>query len=206
MGYLLFNHGRTEEAVSQYDAFLTLDTSPINRLLTAGGTVDATKSLVLTSFFLDDQGQNNADVMRRPGRICRGSDVMAKRTGTESGNVFGKLQPRSDGRLRTGFLSAYFRDHTIERLNLGRIQDLDRTKFAVTALSASGRNDAVSAQFRAAADRYRQIPRDIAAARATIADQDLDILIFADSNFPRLILFSAPLLRSVIFGKIRWFE
>jgi len=118
VGYLLFNHGRTEEAVSQYDAFLTLDTSPINRLLTAGGTVDATKSLVLTSFFLDDQGQNNADVMRRPGRICRGSDVMAKRTGTESGNVFGKLQPRSDGRLRTGFLSAYFRDHTIERLNL----------------------------------------------------------------------------------------
>jgi protein O-GlcNAc transferase len=44
----------------------------------------------------------------------------------------------------------------------------------------------VSAQFRAAADRYRQIPRDVAAARATIADQDLDILIFADVGMDSL--------------------
>ena len=216
LGYLLFNHGRTEEAVAQYDALLKLDASPINRLLAAsvlpvvydsktdvatwrqrllsgldgiiadGGTVDATKSLVPTSFFLAYQGQNDADVMQRLGRICRGSNLVAERTGTESGKVSGQLQPRSDGRLRIGFLSAYFRDHTIGRLNLGRIQHLDRTKFEVTVLSASGRNDAVSAQFRAAADRYRQIPRDVAAARATIADQDLDVLIFADVGMDSL--------------------
>lgn len=216
LGYLLFNHGRTEEAVAQYDALLKLEASPINRLLAAsvlpvvydskadvatwqqrlikgldgiiadGGTVDATKSLVPTSFFLAYQGQNDADVMRRLGRICRGSDLVAERTGKESGKNSGKLQPRSDGRLRVGFLSAYFRDHTIGRLNLGRIRHLDRTKFEVTVLSASGRNDAVAAQFRAAADRYRQIPRDVAAARATIADQDLDVLIFADVGMDSL--------------------
>ena len=216
LGYLLFNHGRTDEAVTQYDALLKLDASPINRLLAAsvlpvvydstsdvgiwrqrlingldgiiadGGTVDATKSLVPTSFFLAYQGQNDADVMRRLGRICRGSDLVAERTGKESGKASGKLQPRSDGRLRVGFLSAYFRDHTIGRLNLGRIQHLDRTKFEVTVLSASGRNDAVSAQFRSAADRYRQIPRDVAAARAAIADQDLDVLIFADVGMDSL--------------------
>jgi tetratricopeptide (TPR) repeat protein len=28
LGYLLFNHGRTEEAVKQYDALLKLDASP----------------------------------------------------------------------------------------------------------------------------------------------------------------------------------
>lgn len=216
LGYLLFNHGRTEEAVAQYDALLILDASPINRLLAAcllpvvydstsdvatwrqrlingldgiiadGGTVDATKSLVPTSFFLAYQGQNDADVMRRLGRICCGSDLVAERTGKESGRISGQLQPRSDGRLRIGFLSAYFRDHTIGRLNLGRIQYLDRMKFEVTVLSASGRNDAVSAQFRAAADRYRQLPRDVAAARATIADQDLDVLIFADVGMDSL--------------------
>ena len=216
LGYLLFNHGRTAEAVAQYDALLTLDASPINRLLAASvlpvvydsktdiatwrqrlingldgiiadsGTVDATKSLVPTSFFLAYQGQNDADVMRRLGRICRGSDLVAERTGAASGKVIGKLQPRSDGRLRIGFLSAYFRDHTIGRLNLGRIQHLDRKMFEVTVLSASGRNDAVSAQFRAAADRYRRIPRDVEAARATIADQDLDVLIFADVGMDSL--------------------
>ena len=73
-----------------------------------------------------------------------------------------------------------------QRLNLGRIQHLDRTKFEVTILSASGRNDAVSAQFRATANRYRQIPRDVAAARAAIADQDLDVLIFADVGMDSL--------------------
>ena len=216
LGYLLFNHGRTEEAVAQYDALLKLDASPINRLLAASvlpvvydsktdvatwrqrlirgldgiiadeGTVDASKSLVPTSFFLAYQGQNDADVMRRLGRICRGSDLVAERTGKASATIPGKLQPRSDGRLRIGFLSAYFRDHTIGRLNLGRIQHLDRTKFEVTVLSVSGRDDAVSAQFRAAADRYRQIPRDVAAARATIADQDLDVLIFADVGMDSL--------------------
>lgn len=206
LGYLLFNHGRTEEAVAQYDALLKLDASPINRLLAAGvlpvvydsldevrswrhrlierldeiiadgGTVDATQSLVPTSFFLAYHGQNDAEVMQRLARIFRGSELVSPRV----------LRPRSDGRLRIGFLSAYFRDHTIGRLNLGRIRHLDRTKFEVTVISVSGKNDAVAAQFRAAADRYRQIPRDVAAARATIADQDLDVLIFADVGMDSL--------------------
>jgi len=208
LGYLLFNHGRTEEAVAQYNALVKLNASPINRLLAAsvlpvvydskasveiwrrkltdgldgiiadGGTVDATESLVPTSFFLAYQGLNDADVMRRLGRICVGSELSVAGSG--------KLKPRSDGRLRIGFLSAYFRDHTIGRLNLGRIQHLDRTRFEVTVLSATGREDSVAAQFRAAADRYRQIPRDVKAARAAIADQDLDVLIFADVGMDSL--------------------
>ena len=208
LGYLLFNHGRTEEAVAQYDALVKLNASPINRLLAAsvlpvvyeskaavgvwrrrlidgldaliadGGTVDATESLVPTSFFLAYQGLNDADVMRRLGKICPGSELVTAK--------FGKLKQRSDGRLRIGFLSAYFRDHTIGRLNLGRIQHLNRTRFEVTVLSATGREDSVTTQFRAAADRYRQIPRDVKAARAAIADQDLDVLIFADVGMDSL--------------------
>lgn len=208
LGYLLFNHGRTEEAVAQYDALVKLSASPINRLLAAsllpvvyeskeavdvwrrrlidgldgliadGATVDATESLVPTSFFLAYQGLNDADVMRRLGRICSGSELVTAQ--------FGKLKQRSDGRLRIGFLSAYFHDHTIGRLNLGRIQHLNRTRFEVTVLSATSREDSVSTQFRAAADRYRQIPRDVKAARTAIADQDLDVLIFADVGMDSL--------------------
>jgi len=208
LGYLLFNHGRTEEAVAQYDALVKLNASPINRLLAAsvlpvvyeskasvevwrrrltegldaliadGRTIDATESLVPTSFFLAYQGMNDTDVMRRLGKVCLGSELVASQSG--------KRKPRSDGRLRIGFLSAYFRDHTIGRLNLGRIQHLDRTRFEVTVLSATGREDSVAAQFRVAADRYCQIPRDVKAARALIADQDLDILIFADVGMDSL--------------------
>ncbi len=102
LGYLLFNHGRTEDAVALYDALLRRDPSPLNRLLAASvlpvvydsakdvaawrqrltdrldaliaddATVDATQSLVPTSFFLAYHGQNDAELLRRLGRICRG--------------------------------------------------------------------------------------------------------------------------------------
>ena len=208
LGYLLFNHGRTEEAIEHYDRLLAGDPSPLNRLLAASvlpvvydsamdvatwrrrltdrldaliaddATVDATKSLVPTSFFLAYHGQNDLDVMQRLGQICRGSELVTRRKEP--------LRPRSDGRLRVGFLSAYFRDHTIGRLNLGRIKHLDRTKFEVTVLSASSREDSVAAQFRAVADRNCPLPRNVEAARAAIADQDLDVLIFTDVGMDSL--------------------
>ena len=124
------------------------------------------------------QGQNDLDVMQRLGRICRGSELVTRRKEP--------LRPRSDGRLRVGFLSAYFRDHTIGRLNLGRIKHLDRTKFEVTVLSAASREDSVAAQFRAVADRNCPLPRNVEAARAAIADQDLDVLIFTDVGMDSL--------------------
>ena len=209
LGHLLFNHGLTTEAVEQFEALLKADPSAINRLLSAvvlpvvydsaeavaqwrrrligcldvliadGASIDTQNALVPTSFFLAYQGQNDAPVMRRLGQICQGSEsVPAARNG--------RLTPRSDGRLRVGFLSAYFRDHTIGRLNLGRIQHLDRQKFEVTVLSASSRRDAVSEQFRAAADRFVELPHDVATARHRVIDQDLDVLIFADVGMDAL--------------------
>lgn len=208
LGYLLFNHGRTEEAAEQFDCLLESDSSPLNRLLAAGvlpvvydsaddvvawrqrmisrldaliadgATVDTTDSLVPTTFFLAYQGQNDADMMRRLGHICTGPKLVSRATGP--------LKPRSDGRLRIGFLSAYFRDHTIGRLNLGRIQQLDRRRFEVTVLSASSRTDNVVDEFRSAADRYCVLPRRVADARRIVADQDLDVLIFADVGMDSL--------------------
>lgn len=209
LGYLLFNHGLTTEAVQQFEALVSAEPSAINRLLSAvvlpvvydsaeavaqwrrrligcldaliadGASIDTQNALVPTSFFLAYQGQNDAPVMRRLGQICRGPESVPAASN-------GRLTPRSDGRLRVGFLSAYFRDHTIGRLNLGRIQHLDRRKFEVTVLSASSRRDEVSQQFRAAADRYVELPHDVATARHRVIDQDLDVLIFADVGMDAL--------------------
>ncbi|MCL4202553.1 MAG: TIGR03032 family protein [Pirellulaceae bacterium] len=208
LGYLLFNHGRTEEAVAVYEALLERDPSPMNRMLDAGvlpvvyqsaadvdrwrqrlserldglladgAVIDTTATLAPTSFFLAYQGRNDAEIMRRIGRIHRGPELVPP--------ADGPLCPRSDGRLRVGFLSAYFRDHTIGRLNLGRIRHLDRRRFEVTVLSATGRQDAVAADFRTAGDRYVPLEREVSAARQRIADQDLDVLIFADVGMDSL--------------------
>ena len=53
-------------------------------------------------------------------------------------------------------------------------------------MSAGGRKDGMAAEFRAAADRYTSVPRSVAKARRIIADQDLDVLIFADVGMDSL--------------------
>ncbi|MDA1165404.1 MAG: TIGR03032 family protein [Planctomycetota bacterium] len=208
LGFLFGSQGRTAEAVQQYEQLLENDASPLNRLLAASvlpvvydsveeidvwrnrltdrldeliagqATIDTTDSLVPTSFFIAYQGRNDVEVMRRLGSICQGPELTRPAAGV--------LKRRSDGRLRIGFLSAYFRDHTIGRLNLGCIQQLDRSRFEVTVLSASRSHDSVAESFRAAADRYRTLPQNVTQARRVVADQDLDILIFADVGMDSL--------------------
>lgn len=208
LGYLLFNHGRTEEAEALYQQLVANDSSPMNRLLASGVlpvvyespehvqqcrrqmlrrldamiaddvTVDTTKTLIPTLFFVAYQGLNDVEIADRLARILTGPAAVSP--------ADEPLRARSDGRLRIGFVSAYFRDHTIGRLNLGRIERLDREKFEVTVLMASSRPDSVATAFRSASDRYRVLPRDVQAARDTIADQDLDVLIFADVGMDAL--------------------
>ena len=88
--------------------------------------------------------------------------------------------------IRVGFLSAYFRDHTIGRLNLGRIQHLDRERFEVVVLAAHAADDPVARAFEAAADRFVRVPRAVAAARELIAAQELDVLVFTDVGMDAL--------------------
>ena len=89
-------------------------------------------------------------------------------------------------KIRVGFLSAYFRDHTIGRLNLGRIQELSRSEFEVTVISLNRSTDAMTEAFRTAADRYLVLPRHVQIAREKITELELDILIFADIGMDAL--------------------
>src|SRR5262249_16872625 len=79
-----------------------------------------------------------------------------------------------------GFLSAYFRDHTIGRLNLGRIEQLSGGRLEIVVLSVGEHRDEMASAFREAADRFVSIPGDVAAAPRLIADQELDLLVFHD--------------------------
>src|SRR5439155_12479619 len=83
-------------------------------------------------------------------------------------------------RIRVGFLSRYFRDHTIGRLNLGRIERLSREEFEVTVLSAGTFHDPVAEGFRHAAERFVTVSPNVGEARRQIAELGLDLLIFTD--------------------------
>ena len=141
----------------------------VQMMLDSGRTIDTTDQAVPTNFYCVYQGRNDRPVHQKLGRVFQGVDT----TG-------GRGVRRDRERPRIGLLSAYFRAHTIGRLNLGRVQHLDRDRFDVVVLSAQESEDPMDQAFRDAAETFVHVPHEIGAARTLIAEQDLDLLLFAD--------------------------
>jgi protein O-GlcNAc transferase len=87
---------------------------------------------------------------------------------------------RHDGRSRLGFVSAYFRDHTIGHLFKRVIAGIDRARFQVVVVRAGPATDAVAEAIAAVADEVITLPEDLALARRDLAAQRLDALVYTD--------------------------
>jgi predicted O-linked N-acetylglucosamine transferase (SPINDLY family) len=207
LGYLLLNRGEPEAALRHYEAAQRVQPQPVNRVLMAtalpvvyescddvrrwrrrieqsvsqladeGLRIDTTNTLIPTTFFLAYQGENDREIVRQLGQVYQGVDLVrdARRNRTAAG-----------GKIRVGFLSAYFRDHTIGRLNLGRIRHLSRDEFEVTVIAVGQTRDWMAEAFERAPDRFVRVPRQVAPARRAIADLDLDVLVFSDVGMDAL--------------------
>lgn len=205
LGYLLVNRGATDEGVGWLRRAQELAPTPINRALIAtalpvvylsardaderrerlegevaamvadGVEVDTADALVPTSFFTAYQGRNDRELNSQLGRVYRGYDVVA-----------GRRPSAVRERPRVGFISAYFRDHTIGRLNVGRIERLSKQRFETVVFSVGSHRDELAARFAEAADQYVTVPRAVAAARRLIAEHELDLLLFADVGMDAL--------------------
>ena len=99
--------------------------------------------------------------------------------------------PRHDGRVHVGFVSQYWHQHTIAKLNLGLIRTLDRRRFHVTLFTTPHAGDAMRAALVAAADRVVDLPVELAGARRLIAAERLDALYYADIGMSALTYFLA---------------
>lgn len=84
------------------------------------------------------------------------------------------------GRIKLGFISAYFRRHSIGRLMQSVISDISRDEFEVTVITQPGQRDAISRTINNSADHVLMLPPDLADARQSIAELELDILFYAD--------------------------
>ena len=199
LGYLQFNLGETEKSADTYDRLLAIAPTALNRLLASsvlpvvydspsdidywrdrqlrilrdlvasGEQVDASKSLVPTCFFSAYQGRCSRESMKMRAAGIRGKDFSRAASTRRSGQ-----------RLRVGFMSAYFRDHTIARLNIARLEKLSRDQIELTIVSAGASSDAMSQRFERTADRFVQLPRELTRAIETLAALELDILVHAD--------------------------
>ena len=148
----------------------------VQALVADGVQIDTANALADTSFYLAYQGENDRDIMANLGKVYRGVECpQARRDRRPKGS-----------KIRVGFVSAYFRDHTIGRLNLGRIRGLSRASFEVFVIALNRSSDAMVESFRSAADHYVTVPRHVASARRRIAEMELDVLVFADIGMDSL--------------------
>ena len=206
LGYLLFNLGEAEKARDIYDRLLLLEPSTLNLLLASsvlpvvydsnsdmdywrkrqigilrkavsmGDKVDATKSLVPTCFFAAYQGLCDRELMKLRNQVIEGNDFSKPKVDFV----------RSKKRIRVGVLSAYFRDHTVGRLNIGRLEGLSREYIHLSVVYAGSLMDDFVERYRSAADEFVNLPRNLASAIAVLKSLSLDILIHADVGMDSL--------------------
>ncbi len=147
-------------------------------MVDARETIDLTEQLIPTAFYWAYQGSNDREVMRLRGRICRDDSRPTEPDPRAIATIAERR--RAGGKLRVGFLSAYFRDHTIGRLNIGRVERLDRSRFDVSVITTTPPADAMARRFQVAADRFHVLSGSLSDARRQIRGLDLDLLLFAD--------------------------
>lgn len=89
-----------------------------------------------------------------------------------------ETQPRDPERkLRVGFVSPDFREHSCSYFMFPLLEGLDRERFEVLCYSSAPKEDAVTTRFRALAAEFRSVFEvDAAAAAKMIRDDCVDIL------------------------------
>lgn len=127
-----------------------------------------------TPFVLHYHGGDPAPLQRRYGalvtRWTRGLAALATP----------RAAPRSDGRLRIGFATAYFHGHTVRGLFHQWLARLDRTRFTVVAIYLSGLKDEFSDALPAIADEVVRDLREPDDWVRAISAADLDALVWLD--------------------------
>lgn len=136
-----------------------------------------------TPFFLAYYGRNPRPLLEKAARACRA----VYPTETEC-----RRKPFASGkRLRIGFISTYFHEHSVAKTMYGFVRDLPRESFEVHVFAIAPRADGWNTRIRSAADHYAELPLDLRSAREALAAANLDIAFFTDIGMDPLTYFLA---------------
>jgi protein O-GlcNAc transferase len=128
-----------------------------------------------TTFFLAYHGLGNRHLQELVAKLhlksCPWLDYVAPHV---------ENPPTGRDKIRIGFVSAYFRRHSIGRLMQGVIERLPKEIFEIVVITQPGQRDPIVRAIETAADKIISIPAELAEARDVIAGEELDILFYAD--------------------------
>ena len=95
------------------------------------------------------------------------------------------------GAPRVGFVSSFFHEHTITKLNINLINGLPKSRIEVVIFSFSNVNDLWSEKVRESRHKFVSLPKNLVLARKQISEEMLDILYFTDIGMEPLTYFLA---------------
>jgi predicted O-linked N-acetylglucosamine transferase (SPINDLY family) len=103
----------------------------------------------------------------------------------------GSPAPVAGRKIRVGFLSRFFCNHSIGNWMRGLIAHLSRREFEVLVFSFPRQADEISTFIAQAADRFIECPPRLDAARHRVAQEELDILCYTDIGMEPLSYYLA---------------
>jgi predicted O-linked N-acetylglucosamine transferase (SPINDLY family) len=129
------------------------------------------------NFYLPYQGGNDRALQNQYGdMVCR---IMAANF-PQWTDMPPTRDRQSGARIRIGFISAYFKAHTVGKLFEGWVKNCDRTDFEIFCYLLSGHTDEVSRRYETEADHFYPLWGDLEAMARQIRSHDLQVLIYPD--------------------------
>ncbi|MFO1083238.1 MAG: tetratricopeptide repeat protein [Reyranellaceae bacterium] len=156
----------------------------IGALAAMPGTLPTVETINLPSiFYLAYHGRDDREIVEALGRLYR---AKAPRLGFTAPHIATWQAPGTGRRLRVGFLSEFFADHTIGRLYRGMVRHLDRRRFEVVVLHAPrAAQDTISAELDGLADKVLRLPPGLERQQHLVAGEALDALFYPDIGMSR---------------------
>ena len=99
--------------------------------------------------------------------------------------------PSTDGKIRIGFISRFFKNYSIGRSSQGIIEHLSRSHFHVTVIFPDPPSDEMGHSIAEMADEVMILPNGLDKSRLAIAEKQLDILFYQDIGMDQFTYFLA---------------
>lgn len=142
----------------------------------------------LTCFHVAYQGGNVRDLLASLGRLLARAYPALNYVAPHCRP--GVLRP-ARVKPRVGFVSAYFREHSVSNYFSGIVRGIDRSRFELWVFSAQAAEDEVAVGIRDNADHYLVFAPTLVELREQIAAAELDLLIYVDLGMDPLTYLTA---------------
>ena len=144
------------------------------------------------NFYLGYQGLNDTSVQRRYGNYVHRILAAAYPQWTRP-----RQMPRASGRIRIGYISAHFRNHSVAKLFLGWLKEHNRKDFELFSYHNGETADRVTEEVREISDHFRHMPGDVEPLCEAICADDLHIAVFLDVRHKGMAMVSSLRLAPV---------